>query len=165
MKPIVFTAPFKPDGSAYTKLCLWNRYIHNRARLILTLIPCVFGIYLFATSRITYLIPLYILLMLYPLLHVGAFIIKIKKHLRFRSKADTATATFTIMDNGILIERKELDMYNMFHWDDFTRIIDFSEFILLYDKVKLSLVLPKNAMTDTSPSEVRDYIAAHLYQK
>ncbi|MBE5948029.1 MAG: YcxB family protein [Lachnospiraceae bacterium] len=74
-------------------------------------------------------------------------------------------AKFTIMDNGILIEREELDMYNMFHWDDFSRVVDFSEFILLYDKIKLSLVLPKDAMTDVSPSEVRDYIAERIYKK
>ena len=165
MQNIIFTAPFKPSGTSYTKLCLWNRYIHNKSRLILTLIPAIFGIYLFATSRITYLMPLYIILMLYPVLHVLTFVFKIKKHLRFRSKADTAIAKFTIMDNGILIEREELDMYNMFHWDDFSRVVDFSEFILLYDKIKLSLVLPKSAMTNVSPSEVRDYIAKRIYKK
>lgn len=165
MQNMTFTAPFKPSGADYTRLCMWNRYVHNKLRLFVTLLPCVFGIYFLYKNTVPYFIPIYILLICYPLIHVTAFYFKIKKHLRFRSKADTAMATFTIMDNGILTERPEVELNKLFHWNDFTKIIDYSNFLLLYNNAMLTLVLPKDAMTKNSPSEIRDYIAARIYTK
>jgi len=163
MKPITYTAPFKPGGREYTRLCMWNRFIHNKLRLVVMLLPVILGIYFLATSSVIYFAPVYIVLTLYPFITVIAFYFKIKKHLKFRSKADEATAQFTIMDNGILTERPEVDINHLYHWDEFDKIIDIKEFLLLYKGNKLTLVLQKKYMPEDRISEIRDIIAEHLY--
>ncbi len=162
MKPITYTAPFKPGGKSYTKLCMWNRFIHNKVRLIAMLLPVILGIYFLLTSNVIYFAPVYIVLMLYPLITVTAFYFKIKKHLKFRSKADEASTQFTIMDNGILTERAEVDINHLYHWSDFDKLFETREFLLLYKGNKLVLVLEKNHMPNGRISEIRDIIAEHI---
>lgn len=164
MKPITFSQPFKPEGSDYVKLCLWNRYVHNRLRTVVTLLPCAFGVFFLIRSSNPYFIPVYILLVCYPALNVAAFLLRIRRHLRFRSKADTADTFFTVLENGILAERPEVELYHLYHWDEFSRVLDFSKYLLLYKGNSLMLVLQKEFMKESSPPEIRDYIAGQLYR-
>ncbi len=164
MKPITYTAPFKPSGKEYTKLCMWNRFIHNKLRLVVMILPVILGIYFLATTKVIYFMPVYLVLALYPFITVIAFYFKIKKHLKFRSKADEATAQFTIMDNGILTERAEVDINKLYHWDEFDKIIDIRDFLLLYKSNRLVLVLQKEYMPEGEASNIRDIIAEHIYK-
>ncbi|MBQ9765409.1 MAG: YcxB family protein [Lachnospiraceae bacterium] len=165
MKPYTFTAPFKPEGAKYTKLCLWNRYLRTPFYLILLMIPSALGIYFLANNDNPYFIPVYVLLVCYPLINLLIFLVRIKKHLRFRSKADEATTHFTVMENGILTERPEISTNYLYHWNEFTNILDIKDHLLLFNKDVIVLILQKEFIPKEDVSAIRNLIAEHLYTK
>lgn len=161
MNVIRFTSTFKPEGKDYTKITLWNRYIRNKTVLFSLFIPTAGAIYFLATGA-GMLWWLFVLIMFYPLYNVIGFMFKIKKHLKLRNPADIAKTEFTFMNNGILIDRMELQKLDMVHWDDVNTLWELKDFLVLYNKDKLVLVFAKKDMEPGQVDMIRDFILKHV---
>lgn len=157
MNIIRFTSTFKPDGKDYTKITMWNRYIHNKTVLFVSFIPTVGAIYFLYNGAGSFWW-LFVLLMLYPLYGMLGFLLKIKKHLKFRSPADTAKTEFTLMNNGILLDRMDMQKLDMIHWEDINMTWELKDYYLLYNKDKLVTALVKKDMAPEQIDEVRKYL-------
>lgn len=161
MNVIRFTSTFKPDGKNYAKITLWNRYIRNKTVLLSLFIPTAGAIYFLYTGTGP-LWWLFVLIMFYPVYNVLGFMLKIKKHLRFRSPADISRAEFTFMNNGILVDRMEMQKLDMVHWEDVNTLWELKDYLLLYNRDRLVLVFSKKDMEPEQPDIIREFILNHL---
>lgn len=161
MNIIRFTSTFKPVDKDYTKVTLWNRYAHNRTLLLAMFIPTIGALY-FLMNNPGPLWWVFILIMFYPLYNVIGFYFKIKRHFKFRSPADTAKTEFTLMNNGILMDRHEIQKLDMLHWVDVNVIWELKEYFILYNKDKLVSVLVKKDMPAEQIDDIRKYLITHV---
>lgn len=161
MNVIRFTSTFKPDGKNYTKITLWNRYIRNKTVLLTSFIPTVGAIYFLYNGAGPFWW-LFVLIMFYPLYSILGFTLKIKKHLKFRSPADIAKTEFTFMNNGILIDRFDMQKLDMIHWENVDIMWELKDYLLLYSKDKIIAVLSKKDMEPGQVDVIRDFIIKHV---
>lgn len=161
MNIIRFTSTFKPVGSDYTRVALWNRYVHNKALLFSVFIPTIGAAY-FLMNTPGALWWLFVLIMFYPVYHVIGFLFRIKRHFRFRSPADTAKTEFTLMSNGILMDRADMQKLDMLHWEEVNMIWELKDYLILYQKERLLTVLVKKDMEEGQPEEVRAFLIKHV---
>lgn len=163
MNIIRFTSTFKPDGTDYIKVTLWNRYIHNKTILFTLFLPTAGALYFLVTNPGPFWW-VFILIMFYPVYAVLGFTYQIKKHLKFRSPADTAKTEYTFMNNGILADRAELQTLDLIHWEDVDTLWELKDYFLLYYKGRLVLVLSKKDMEEGQPDAVRGFILKRIKQ-
>lgn len=161
MNVIRFTSTFKPVGNDYTKVTLWNRYVHNKSILFAMFIPTAGAIY-FLSSGAGPFWWLFVLIMLYPLYNIIGFFFKIKKHLKFRSPADVAKTEFTLMNNGILMDRIDMQKLDMVHWENIDMIWELKDYLILYNKEKLVTVFVKKDMADGQLDDIRKFLMRHV---
>lgn len=162
MKILRFTAPFKPEGKEYIYISLWNRYLRSKFLLITIFIPTLCSLYFILQGVDPYFLSVFILIACYPLFSVGVFLLKIKKHLKFRSPIDTAMTEFTLMDNGILIEREGQEMPEFFHWDKFDMCYELKRYLILFKNDTLILMFDKNCIDTGQVGKVRQFILKHM---
>lgn len=162
MDLIQFTSKYKPEGKEYVKVTLWNHYISNKIMLFILILPPLLGFYFLFTGTITtFTLIINLVLILYPVFSVLAFLRKIKKHLDYRNPVDTALTQYTLMDNGILMEQPDFDKLNMKYWHEFDCLYELKDYFVLYYKDSLSLVLDKKDM-EGQIDQIRSYILSHL---
>ena len=162
MKILRFTAPFKPTGKQYIYIGMWNRYIKNKFLLLSSFIPTGCSIYFIAQGIDPKFLPIFFLIACYPLFSVGAYLFRIKQHFRYRSPIDTAMTTFTLMDNGILIEREGQELPELYHWDRFNLCCELKHYLLLYKTDVLILVWDKTYMKSEEIENIRQFVLEHL---
>lgn len=161
MSVIRFTSTFKPNNKNYTKITLWNRYVRNKTVLLTSLIPTAGAVYFLYSGGGTFWW-LFVLIMFYPLYSVLGFYLKIKKHLKFRSPADIAKTEFTFMNNGLLIDRVDMQKLDMIHWEDVNVLWELKDYFLLYNRDKLVAVLAKEDMETGQADTIRSFITKHV---
>ena len=132
MKILRFTAPFKPKGKEYIYVGMWNRYMKNKILLLSSFIPTFCSFYFIAQGVEPRYLPVFLLVACYPIFSVGAYLLRIKQHFRYRSPLDTAMTLFTLMDNGILIEKEGQEIPSLYHWDKFNLCYELKHYLLLY---------------------------------
>lgn len=163
MNLIRFTSKFKPEGKEYVKTTLWNHFISNKAMLLILIIPPILSIYFLLSGAITtFSLVINILLFLYPVFSVLSFMKKINDHLKYRDATDTALTHFTFMENGILIEQPEFDKLDMQYWNEFDCLYELKNYLVLYYKDSLKLILDKKDMEQGQLDEIRSYILSHF---
>jgi len=162
MKLYRFTAPFKPKGWDYIYVGLWNRYVRNKFLLISIFIPTVMSLYFVLQGIDPRFLPFFLLIACYPLFSVGAFLLQIKKHFAVRSPIDTAMTKFTLMDNGILMEREGREMPELCHWDQYNMCYELKRYLILFKTDSLRLILDKNYMNPKEVEQIRTFILNHM---
>lgn len=165
MKLLRFTAPFKPKGKKYIHVGMWNRYIKNKFLLFSSLVPTFCSFYFIAQGIDPGYLPIFLIIACYPLFNVGTYLLRIKQHFQYRSPLDTAMTTFTLMDNGILIEREGQEIPELYHWDKFNMCCELKDYLLLYKTDILILILDKTYMEQEDIGKIRQFILKHLPQK
>lgn len=162
MKILRFTAPFKPKGKKYIYIGMWNRYIKSKILLLSAFIPTFCSLYFIAQGVDPRYLPIFLLIACYPLFSVGAYLLRIKQHFRYRSPLDMAMTTFTLMDNGILIEREGQELPELYHWDKFNMCYELKEYLLLYKTDTLILIFDKTYMNAEEIGKIRQFILEHM---
>lgn len=162
MKILRFTAPFKPKGKEYIYVGMWNRYMKNKILLLSSFIPTFCSFYFIAQGVEPRYLPVFLLIACYPIFSVGAYLLRIKQHFRYRSPLDTAMTLFTLMDNGILIEKEGQEIPSLYHWDKFNLCYELKHYLLLYKTDTLLLVLDKTYIKPEELGKIRKFILEHL---
>lgn len=162
MKIIRFTAPFKPIGKEYLYISIWNRYIRNIFLLFSIFLPTCCSIYFIVQGVDPIFLPVFLLIACYPLFHIGIYLLRIKQHLRYRSPLDTAMTAFTLMDNGILVEREGQELPELYHWDKFNMCYELKHYLLLYKTDALILIWNKTYMKQEEIGKIRRFVLEHL---
>ena len=163
MNLIQFTSKFKPEGKEYVKTTLWNHFISNKAMLFILIVPPVIGMYFLLTGPINaFSLVVNLLLILYPAFSFLSFMRKIKNHLEYRDATDTALTHYTFMDNGILIEQPDFDKLDMQYWNEYDRLYELKNYLILYYKDSLKIILDKKDMDEGQLDEIRSYILSHF---
>lgn len=162
MDIIRFKSTFKPSGPSYVKISLWNRYIRSKIILITSFIPTIVALYFILQDKGSPFFWVFFILLFYPVYSLIAFLLKIKKHLIYRSPLDTAVTDFTFMNNGILVERENAERPELYHWTEYTLLYELKDFMLLYKGEMLGLVFDKRDMDAEQLPLIRKYILKHL---
>lgn len=162
MKILRFTAPFKPKGKKYVYIGMWNRYIKNKILLLSLFIPTGCSFYFIAQGVEKRYLPIFLLIACYPIFSIVSYLLRIKQHFQYRSPLDMAMTIFTLMDNGILIEREGHELPELYHWNKFNLCYELKNYLLLYKTDNLLLVFDKTYIPSEELEKIRQFILEHM---
>lgn len=139
-----FTQAYRPSGKEYENIFMWNRFLRKKLELLITFAPTILCILsIIAGFYSAPFIPIYALLICYPLVAYFQFKLTISKHLRNRKEKDNATCEVNIMNNGILLINNDYEIRELHKWEDIKVIYDKFGYYLIYGNKKMLALLKK----------------------
>ena len=144
MNVIRYTTKLKASGDEYKKIVFWNRFLRNKLEAILSVIPAISSIVLFAFGiHNSFFIIASVIFCVYPFFIYTQYKRAVQYHLKHRDQSETAPCEITFMENGILAEITEFDLRYIYHWDDFTAIYDKYGYYMMFKKGEMLVMLRK----------------------
>lgn len=163
MDYILIHTHLKASGDEYKKIVFWNRFIRNKTELILTFLPAIASIILFAMGfNNSFMLILYVIFFAYPVLIFTQFNSNIAYHLKHRDESESAPCDITLMKTSILAEIPDFDLKYNYSWDTFTTIYDKLGYYMFFEKGKMILMLKKADIPSEYQKEVVDFIFNHV---
>jgi hypothetical protein len=163
MDYINISSTYKASGKQYEKIVFWNRFLRNKTELILTFLPGIAGIIAFAAGyRTTFLMILYCIFLLYPVISYRQFKSAVKYHLEHRAASEGAHCDFTLNNLGILCEIDGIEEKITFKWVDFTAVYDKLNFYMFFIKNDMQVMINQNDIPDELKAPVNEYIYNHI---
>lgn len=165
MDIIRFNTRLKADGKEYSRIVYWNRFWRNKTELILSCIPAIASIVLFACGfRSSFLMIVYVIFCAYPFFIFSQCKSSISYHLEHRDASESAPCEITLMPTGILAEIKDFNISYTYNWDEFTTIYDKLGYYMMFNKGRMIVMIRKADIPEEFKKPFIDYIFEHADQ-
>lgn len=166
MNILKFESTLKPSGKEYKKVVYWNRFIRTKKETIFLLILIAVALYILLSGTNEF-VPLIIAAacIIYPIIVITQLNSSIKYHLAHRDKRETQSCTFTVMNNGILVDVPESEFTEVYKWGDMDKVYKAQGYYMFFNGNKLIVMLNIEDMPDEMKQPIRIAIIKNMTPK